>query len=262
MCKLHAEGETLGLSLQLEGLTCSLATSIAGELRRLAEAGRLVVGPVQAELSVQEPQDCVPQRQWDFLRRADMSSRRLCFLWTEQSQPDCGCCGGCQFLDGLISRQTLQPQVTTTIGLDSHQRPAHTAALLVSLKKSLHTMCLRDLACPHLLHTGLLEYYEGASKSSPNQCSPPGSDTESFASAKDSLSSEYNSDTNEFFSLENVNEAGLEGHTFPTDNWRNEREQGREAAVLDSLYALLPSYKYNSHTLHISRETHTTLQVV
>jgi hypothetical protein len=256
MCKLHAEGETLGMSLQLQGLSCSVATPVLGEPRRLAEAGRLVVGPVQVELSLREPEDCVPQRQWDFLRRADARSRRLWFLWAEQLQPDCGCCGGCQFLDGFISCKPVLPPVTPPTTLD--QRPANNTVLM-SLKKSLQSVCLRDIACPHLLHTGLLEYYEGQYQSSPSQPSAPGSDTESFASAKDSLSSEYNSDTNEFYSLENVNEAGLDGHTVP-GNWRSDMEEGREAGTQDPLYSLLPSYKYSVLTLHISREARCTPQ--
>ena len=257
MCKLHSEGETLGLSLLLHALTCSVATPVAGEPRRLAEAGQLAVGAVQAEISLKELEDCVPQRQWNFLRRADGGSRRLWFLWAEQSSTDCGCCGGCQFLDGSITRKPLQHRATPPSRPDPHPKHAQTLSLL-SLKKSLQTVSLRDLACPRVLHTGLQAYYERPSLHSPSQPSTTGSDTESFASAKGSLSSTSDSDTNEFYSLENVNEAGLEGHTLP-DDWREKQSTGTQT-VLDPLYSLLSSYKYHAVALPIGGGTPTTLQ--
>ena len=245
------------MSLQLQGFACSVATPVAREPHRLAETGRLALGPLQVELSLQEPEDCVPQRQWDFLRKADMNSRRLWFLWTDKPTPDCGCCGGCQFLEGFISRTPLLPPVSRP------NEKATNSTFAASLKKSLQSICLRDLACPHLLHTGLLEYYDGGSQSSPRQASAAASDTESFASAKDSLSSEYNSDTNEFYSLENVNQAGLEGHTIPA-SWRIEKEklmeEGRHTGGQDPLYSFLPSYQFHVLALHISREARSTPQ--
>ena len=227
------------------------------EPHRLFEVGRLEVQDVQVELSLHEPEECVPQRQRAFLRRADMDSRRLWFLWAEDPSPNCGCSGGCQFLDSSISRE----EVVAPIRPDIHHKPTNTAALL-SLKRSLQAVSIQDLSCPHLLHHGLLACYERPSQPSPSQ-PPNGSDTESFISAKASLSSDSLSDTNEFYSLENVNEAGMEGHTLP-DDLEGQREvqkgKAKRQRELDPLFSLFPSYKYHILALNISAEAPSVLQ--
>lgn len=286
MCKLHADSETLGLSLVLHALTCSVYMPVSKETGTMLEAGRVEVGLVEGDIALQEPKDCVPERQCAFLRRADMATRRLWFLWDDHSSEDtrlgCGCCGGCQFLDGCISPRPPRPFTTCTVDMADHQLPVQkTAALaqafgLHSLKTSLQSVGIRDLTCLHLIHSGLLGYYkkcyEGEGEAFPSQ-QPPGSDTESFVSARGSPSdsgSLFN--TNEFYSLENVNEAGLEGHTL--QQWRrpmSKLEGDSEVHVAavkqsephpllieeDPVQSLLPTYVYQTIPIHISIKTPT-----
>ena len=286
MCKLHAGSETLGLSLALHALTCSVYVPVSRETGRMLEAGRVEVGLVEGDIALREPKDCVPERQCAFLRRADMATRRLWFLWDDHSSEDtglgCGCCGGCQFLDGCILPRTPRPSTTCAVEMADHQLPAQkTTALaqafgLHSLKSSLQSVGIRDLTCLQLIHSGLLNYYkkcyEGEGEASPSQ-QLPGSDTESFVSARASPSdsgSPFN--TNEFYSLENVNEAGLEGHTLL--QWRkpmsklegdgevhvaavNQSEPHSLLEEEDPLQSLLPTYVYQTIPLHISVETPT-----
>ena len=220
MCELHAESETLGLSLQLHALSCSMCTPVAGDTQRLAEAGQVEVGLVQADITLRKPKDCVPERQLAFLRRADLSTRRLWFLWSEESSSgpgvSCGCWGGCQFLDSCISRHPPKPATTSAVYTSARHLPFLKSGTmcgpLQALKKSLQTVCVGDVACPQLIHTGLQAYYDTQSPWPPAP-QTTGSDTESFVSAR----SESASDTNEFFSMENVNEAGLEGQSLEPD---------------------------------------------
>ena len=250
LCKLHSEGETLGLSLQLHALSCSVYTPALGVAGRLSETGRVDLGLVELDMALREPEDCVPDRQLAFLKRADQATRRLWFLWNEDSNGDCGCCGGCQFLDGCISRQPLTAHCTADKSLPQ-------TSGLQALKRSLQTVSVRDVACPQLLHSGLLEYYERPAEASPAQPST-GSDTESFVSAQASLNSSPASDTNQYFSLENVNEAGLEGHTLPELVAQKNTQEGcnQEESLADNvLLSLLPLYKYHSTILHINPES-------
>lgn len=280
MCRLHCDSETLGLTLQLHALTCLVCTPVTGDTRRLFEAGRVDVGLVQGDIALREPKDCVPQRQLAFLRRADTATRRLWFLWDEGAKNhshggvalSCGCWGGCQFLDGSIQR--CPPQSTTTSAVYATVPSEKTGTLswtfaLHSLKKTLQSVCFRDLACTQLIHKGLLDYYDkrypSVGEASPCQPSA-GSDNESFVSARASPgNSGSQSDTNEFYSLENVNEAGLEGHSLPEQLWRKPRSSTETAGMKnevhtlfhmlaeeDTLHPLLPSYVYRCIPFYIS----------
>ena len=60
------------------------------------------VGKIQSDISLREPHLALPDRQQAFLRRADSTSQRLWFLWDDSYQ--CGCCGGCVYLDHYIQR--------------------------------------------------------------------------------------------------------------------------------------------------------------
>ena len=256
LCNLHAQSQTLGLSLLVHGISCSLATPAVVEPQRLVEVGQLEVGAVQVELSLQEPEECVPQRQRDFLWRADSASRRLWFLWSESGdsgcQPDCGCCGGCQFLDGCIIRKPLQPGVAAS---NRHKKPANTSALF-SLRQSLQSMCVQELSCLQVLHCGLLAYYDGLAQISSSQPPPHnGSDTESFASAKASLSSESFSDAHDFYSFENATEAEV-GLAHGWGGQRKMAGKGRTAtSQTNLLFGLLPSYKFQALAVPVFTET-------
>lgn len=243
MCNLHSEGETLGLSLQIHAITCSVGIPLTGGLHKLSETGQLSVGTLQADISLTAPEDCVPQRQRCFLQRADERTQRLWFLWNDNESINCGCCGGCQFLDSCISRRPI-----LTFPPRPNAKSTHTLSL-TSLKKSLQSAKLKDFTCPNLLHAGLQTYYERSFQPSPVQrCTT--SDTESFASARASLSSgSLYSDTKEhYYSLQDVNEAGLDEHITHKDL----RSSGNEGTVSDPLQSLLPSYKYHVVVLHIN----------
>lgn len=255
LCKLHSDSEILGMSLQLYALTWSVYIPLPGETKRLAEVGRIDLGLVQADMNVHKPEDCVPLRQRAFLKRADMVSRRLWFLWNEDSNSlDCGCCGGCQFLNGHISRSSAPSTIHY-----KHEKTLPQISSLQSLKKSLQTLCIRDIECSQLLHSGLQEYYDGSSDLSSQHISP-GSDTESFVSAQASLLSSNLSDTNKFYSLENVNEAGLEGHILPEMIKQKQEECNQAEDPL--LLSLLPSYKYHHMSLYINNNTDNKVGVV
>lgn len=265
LCKLHCGSETLGMSVQLHALTCSVCTPEAGEARTLSEAGKIDIGLVHGDVALQEPKDCVPSRQLAFLKRADTCTRRLWFLWEEVG---CGCCGGCQFLDDCIKRRPPRLPSSCAVYNSECSLPSGTLSRafgLHSLKQSLQSISLHDLACPTLLHHGLLAYYDQRYQSvgdtSPSQPSA-GSDTESFVSARGSPDdSRSQSDTNEFYSLENVNEAGLEGHTLPEQLWRRPRsktEGGKKKSEAapgleeeSALHSILPSFVYHTIPLHI-----------
>lgn len=271
LCKLHCDSETLGMSVQLHALTCSVCTPVASEPRTLSEAGRLDIGLVQGDIALQEPKDCVPSRQLAFLKRADTHTRRLWFLWGEVG---CGCWGGCQFLDDCIKRSPPRLPSSCAVYNSECSLPSGTLSRafgLHSLKQSLQSVSLHDLECPTLLHHGLLAYYDQRYQSvgdtSLGQPSA-GSDTESFVSALASPDdSGSQSDTNEFYSLENVNEAGLEGHTFPEQLWRRRskteggnvsRKKSEAAHVLaedSTLHSILPSIVYHTIPLHIGITT-------
>lgn len=68
----------------------------------LLECACCDIGSVYGDIALREPHEAYPDRQQYFLKRADESSHRLWFLW--DNNMSCGCCGGCQFLDGFICR--------------------------------------------------------------------------------------------------------------------------------------------------------------
>ena len=256
-CMLHSDSETLGLSLQLHGLTCSLY-SPSPDHHCLLQAGELDVGSVQGDITLREPLDCVPQRQRTFLRKADKRTRRLWFLWQEESGAElpahmvgeflCGCCGGCQFLDGYLQRRA--PRHPSSCAVYAAEPPlphrhlgAGTMARalgLQGLRRALHSACIRELECLQHIHLGLLNFcarrYPPVTEETPTAGQPPiSSDTESFVSALASQE-DSESDTNEYYSLENVNEAGLEGHVLPEQPRKKSRKKGSatSAEIADS----------------------------
>ena len=209
---------------------------------------------------LRKPLDCVPQRQKDFLRKADAHSKRLWFVWGEEREGEgeelaCGCCGGCQFLDGCIQRLPPQPPSSCAVYVSelflppaSSSTNTFTKALgLHSLRKALQSAHVKELSCLQRIHRGLLGFYEkryppvtgNAAVGRPT--SFIGSDSESFVSALASQEASDTdapaSDTGEYYSLENVNEAGLEGHTVPEQLRKRPRKS--DAATKQSTPTLL-----------------------
>lgn len=102
MCNLHNGVQTLGVSLQLTSLTISAFVASKSESSTLLECGCVDIGTICSDMILREQCEAMPQRQQDFLHRADRRMKRLYFVWEEDIP--CGCCGGCQFLNGVALR--------------------------------------------------------------------------------------------------------------------------------------------------------------
>lgn len=235
VCTLHSEVETLGLSLQLQGLTATTYVPSTSDLCHMLEVGQLDIGNIQGDLHLREQLECVPERQLAFLQRADAVTRRLWFLWKEKDSTDvtlCGCCGGCLFFDGAIERQQprekIQSAVYRPLFPSLHQDTLSRHLGLEPLKRALLSSKACEVDCIRSIHRGLLEHYRlrygvkvetqihisldhspqeitSASRQSLSLTSE-----ESFVSARSSLTSFFEDE--QFVSLQNINEAGtLEG---------------------------------------------------
>ena len=242
LCSLHSNAETLGLSLQLQGLTATSYTPSQSvpNLNCLLECGLLDIGNIQGDLSLREIKDCVPQRQLEFLKKADHKSRRLWFLWRELEEREgevdefrCGCCGGCVFLDGCVERQPQRVKVDSTVYSTqvSHSTKMETGTLpgtlsrslaLQSLKKALPALGVTELECVSRIHRGLLDHYNQKYSKPVTVGDIPISNAQetldvsrpisvisdsSFVSARSSLTSLVEEDR--FLSMENIDKAGL-----------------------------------------------------
>jgi len=185
LCSLHSNAETLGLSLQLQGLTATSYTpsSTMSDLGCLLECGLLDIGNIQGDLNLREIEECVPQRQLEFLRKADTKTRRLWFLWHKEEEEEgdtfvlrdefrCGCCGGCAFLDGCIERQPPREKLASMVytrqvshsestkveetGTGTFTRPLG----LQTLEQALPMLGVKEVECVVHIHRGLLDHYE------------------------------------------------------------------------------------------------------
>lgn len=183
LCMLHSDAETLGLSLQLQSLTATSFVPSKSDAHCLLQCGRLDLGNVTGDLKLRELDECVPNRQWSFLRRADEKSRRLWFLWKGEEDGGggegsarsggvaCGCCGGCLFYDGCIERSLPRQKSESAVyatPFDDVATPNARSAVaslskkplgLQSLRKSLRLHSVRDVDCVVALHHGMLEHY-------------------------------------------------------------------------------------------------------
>ena len=110
MCNLHHGVETLGLSLQLRRLTASSYMRTPSEPQMVLECAHADVGTIHGEINLREEKEAMPERQLQFLRKADSKTHRLYFLW--DSNAPCGCCGGCPFLDDLLCWPSV-PQISS-----------------------------------------------------------------------------------------------------------------------------------------------------
>lgn len=166
VCTLHSEAETLGLSLQLQGLTATSYVPLTSDPCHMLEVGHLDVGNIQGDLHLREQLECVPERQLAFLERADASTKRLWFLWRDKASTDvalCGCCGGCLFLDGSIERQLpkekIQSAVYCQLFPSLHDNTLSRHLGLQPLKKALLLSKACEVDCIRNIHRGLLEHY-------------------------------------------------------------------------------------------------------
>ena len=244
MCTLHSEAETLGLSLQLQGLTATTYVPSTSDLCHMLEVGRLDVGNIQGDLHLREQLECVPERQIAFLERADEPTKRLWFLWKDKSATDlafCGCSGGCLFLDGSIERQLPKEKIQSSVycplfpSLNQDTLSRHLG--LQPLKRALLVSKASEVDCVRSIHRGLLDHYslrysvktEGQTslESSPQENSSASrkslslTSEESFVSARSSLTSFFEDE--QFVSLQNINEAGMEG--VAVSGWSKHRKK-------------------------------------
>ena len=189
MCTLHSAAETLGLSLQLQGLTAtSYLPSSTDPAACMLECGLIDVGNVQGDLNLREREECVPFRQREFLKLADGRTRRLWFLWKHEDDDGvdggstgrkglkdefrCGCCGGCPFLGGCIERQLPRDQLHSVAYVsrlsteperpekpESGSASTYKSLGLQTLRKVLPGFSIKELDCVQYIHQGLLEHY-------------------------------------------------------------------------------------------------------
>lgn len=235
VCTLHSGVETLGLSLQLQGLTATTHIPTTSDLCNMLEVGQLDIGNVQGDIHLREQLECVPERQLSFLERADSATKRLWFLWKEKSSTDiplCGCAGGCLFLDGSIERQLQKEKNQSAVysplfpSLQQDTLSRHLG--LQPLKKALLHSRASEVECIRSIHCGLLEHYNlryGVKEepqsldNSPQENSPLSQKSlsltseDSFVSARSSLTSFFEDE--QYVSLQNVSEAGTEGLAMP-----------------------------------------------
>lgn len=211
MCTFHDGDDTLGLSWQLQSLTVTGLLPDPQEPSLTLQVGLLDLNILQGNLALREPLDSVASRQLSFLRRADLRTRRLWFLWKEESLPvPCGCCGGCLFMKNCVTRKTpvvrsesavYAPQFSPLTSVPRHMG-------FGKLGETLLQSNISELECMWSLHKGLQDHYQVryADKRSAHQApltlrpeersskvisSRPvsGSDDASFVSARSSLTS-------------------------------------------------------------------------
>ena len=220
MCTLHLEDETLGLSFQLHSLTVSGFLPDPLEPTLQLQFGMLDVGNIQGDLALREPMECVPERQLQFLRKADVRTQRLWFIWNDSQ---CGCSGGCIFLEDRIIKRPLTDRSESAV-----YRPQFSALTTIprhlgmqALMHQTHQLSnIKELHCLQHLHKGLLDHYQSrycGSKPSPQsvltnvdidtRSSSKFSTSDIFLSPHSSLTSLL---AEEFISMENVNIESVE----------------------------------------------------
>ena len=257
------------------------------DLGCLLECGLLDIGNIQGDLNLREVEECVPQRQLEFLRKADTMTRRLWFLWHDEEEEEgdryvlmdefrCGCCGGCAFLDGCIERQPQRVKLDSMVYTweTPHSEPTkvetgagtleHTIGLQ-TLEQALPTLGVKEVECVLHIHRGLLDHYEQKyTKPVAASCS---ADTpishiqhllessefssrplsvisdSSYKSAVSSLTSQDESDEDQFLSMENISEAGLYGlpATLGVGSGRKPRHRKKASAQNSELKTMAAS---------------------
>ncbi len=234
----------------------------------MLECGCVDIGNILGDLSVRDVNECVPRRQRYFLERADAQSKRLWFLWSEGGgrgeEFRCGCWGGCAFYDSCVQRSQPQEKDTSVVyappfllseSLKSETGPsAHRVLGLHNLRRTLPTLCVKNLDCVRLLHQGLLEHYDLRYSQEPQvrQSSATASGREEGGALESQVSADRSSVTSEgsfhsarssltslaedeFASIPSVNEAGLSDlrPPFPPDARRTRHRKTRSVVSHD-----------------------------
>ena len=167
------------------------------------------VGTIEGDFSLREPLEADSNRQKSFLKQSD-SSHRLWFLW--DNRYTCGCCGGCQFLDGFISREDFLPvshssryfakdgcnPIINRSPRSLPQIPLHLSIDNVPSLESLHSSILKYYGFAHSQlsdNMNLQEHDDDESVSHDSEAS--------FDTAKSSFHSESFSGDEHFASLQN-----------------------------------------------------------
>ena len=142
-CNLQNDSINWRMTFLLHGLHAhvysspehSLSTmAISNPSLRMTELGQLIVGRIRGQLHTRNPDEYFPDRQLQFLLKADALQRRLYFLWPGvhpvyciahslyDSESVCGCFGGCQFFDSTLEKNKYFVQ------LQQENTPIHTTA--------------------------------------------------------------------------------------------------------------------------------------
>lgn len=270
MCTFHKNEETMTLSWQLQSLTVTGLLPDPQEPSVSLQVGFADLNNLQGSLTLQEPLECVPERQLNFLRKADIRTRRLWFLWNEEGL--CGCCGGCLFMDSCITwNNPIARSESAVYGPQFAPFPSIPRHMgFGGLDQTLLLSNISELECMWALHKGLLTHYQAryvnkspllkphlseersskAMSSRPVSCSDA-----SFVSARSSLTSllgeEYRSVND--ITVEEVVSRKTQHKRKPSKLNIDARATGQNQVDNDDPYALHTTYHgiVGSHFLHV-----------
>lgn len=129
----------------------------------LVECGHADIGTIRADVDLKEPEEAMAVRQLEFLKRADLRSHRLWFIWDDQYS--CGCCGGCLFLSSSINRMNkpnIQDSLNNLVidtspptGGPSSGKEGTSAIFLATPSQ----FAFKSLKTLHHLHSTLVSYH-------------------------------------------------------------------------------------------------------
>jgi hypothetical protein len=122
------------------------------------ECGCIDLGSIQGDIRLREPQEAAPHRQQQFLKRADASSRRLWFLWDDKYQ--CGCCGGCQYLNGSVQRDESPVSHQTSRYFSNYRSISNDVAMTTSSIPFPSNLSFCSLSSINYLHHLLISNYQ------------------------------------------------------------------------------------------------------
>lgn len=166
------------------------------------------VGTIEGDFSLREPLEADSNRQKSFLKQSDLS-HRLWFLW--DNCYTCGCCGGCQFLNGFISREGFIPVSHSSRYFAKGEYEPITNRSPRSLPEIPLHLSIDNVPSLECLHNCILKYYGFADLQRSGSMNLQKHDDElvshdseaSFDTAKSSFQSESFSGDEHFASLQN-----------------------------------------------------------
>lgn len=121
------------------------------------ECACIDIGTIHGDICLREPQIVAPERQQVFLRRADALSHRMWFLW--DSEFNCGCCGGCQFLDGTICRDETLYSYQTCRYFSPNELSLPSDHVTMPMEPFPNFLSFDSLLSLEYLHQALVTYY-------------------------------------------------------------------------------------------------------